>query len=153
ADFQFKVGNNNSPGQWTAAPDPLSVTVRNSASALGAHRVELIWANNAIQNEWLEITVAANEHTGLSAPETFYFGSAIGDSGLGDTTAATTGTTDEIGARNNSAALHSNIPVTNVFDFNRDGKVDSTDQLAARNNPTSNATALQFLNLEGDSEP
>ena len=44
-------------------------------------RVEIIWADGAIENEWVQVTVLADADTGLAAPDVFYFGNAIGDSG------------------------------------------------------------------------
>ena len=79
------------------------------------------------------MTVAANSHTGLTAPDIFYFGNAVGDSGLGDTALyALVNSVDESGARNNPKFLFNNIPITNIYDFNRDGSVNSVDEAIAR---------------------
>ena len=52
-DFTFKVGNNNLPSSWSAAPQPTTVTVRAGGGAVsGSDRVEILWADNAIQNQW-----------------------------------------------------------------------------------------------------
>ena len=59
-DFTFKVGNNNSPGAWTLAPVPATVSVRAGAGLSGSDRVEITWANNAIRNQWLEVQVLPN---------------------------------------------------------------------------------------------
>jgi len=40
--------------------------------------VTLIWADNTIQKQWLEVTVLATVNTGLAAPDVFYFGNAMG---------------------------------------------------------------------------
>jgi hypothetical protein len=42
-----------------AATSPSTVTVRSSAGVNGSDRVELIWADGAIQQQWLEVTVKA----------------------------------------------------------------------------------------------
>jgi formylglycine-generating enzyme required for sulfatase activity len=147
-DFIFKVGNNNTPSSWATAPAPTTVTVRAGAGVNGADRVELIWADGAIKKTWLEVTVSANANTGLSFEEIFFFGHALGDTGLGNTaTLATVDVTDELQVRNNPAPLFSNIPITNIRDFNRDGIVDVTDQLIARNNKTGPTTATRYLNI------
>ena len=111
--------------------------------------VELIWANNAIQKQWLEVTVNATAHTGIATPDVFFFGSAIADTGLGDTLAFTTDTiNDELGVRGNPKTLIANIPITNIYDFNRDGKVDTIgDELLARGNPTSALTAPKMIKI------
>jgi hypothetical protein len=134
-DFTFKVGNNNAPSTWTAAPNPSTVTVRAGAGVSGSDRVELIWASGSINEEWLEVTVKATANTGLTANDVFFFGSAVGNSGNGDTTTLSeTNSTDELGAHNNGRTLLNNIPLTNLFDYNRDGLVNSVDSLLSRNN-------------------
>lgn len=155
-DFVFKVGNNNVPSAWATAPDPISISVRAGAGANGSDRVTIIWANYAIRKTWLEVMTLANADTGLPQlagypagyGDVFYFGNAVGDSGLGDTaTLATVDATDELEARNHPATLLNNIPITNLYDFNRDAMVDTTDQLIARNNSTNLLTATKYLNL------
>jgi hypothetical protein len=148
ADFVFRVGNNNAPSTWALAPSPLSVSVRPGAGAGGSDRVEIIWDGGVIRNTWLEVTALATANTGLVAPDVFYFGNAVGDSGFGDTaTQATVNVNDALGARNNPQSLFNNIPLSNVYDFNRDGQVNTTDQLIARNNPTSMANVVRFLEI------
>ena len=43
--------------------------------------MELVWADGSILKEWLQVTLKANEHTGLAVPDVFYFGNAVGESG------------------------------------------------------------------------
>jgi hypothetical protein len=148
ADFSFKLGNNNTPSSWSTAPAPVSVTVRAGAGVSGSDRIELLWADGAIQNTWLQVTVAANANTGLAADDVFYFGNAVGDSGLGDTaTLASVSVTDELGARNNPQSLFNNIPTSNIFDFNRDGVVNVTDSLVPRNQPTNIGNAVRYISI------
>jgi hypothetical protein len=147
-DFTLRVGNNNSPADWADAPAPLSVTVYGNAGIDNSDHIELVWADGAIRNTWLEVTIAANSDTRLATPETFYFGNAVGDSGLGDTANnATVNATDEIGARNNPANLAANIPITNIYDYDRNAQVNAADQIAARNNATNPTTVVKFINL------
>lgn len=149
ADFVFRVGNDNAPQTWAAAPAPLAISVRSGAGQGGADRIELLWSNNAIEKQWLQVVVLANARTGLSAPDVFFFGHALGDTGLGNSaTIATVNTTDELAARNNSAGLSSNLPITSLFDFNRDGQVNASDQLLARNNFTTSGNATRFINVD-----
>jgi hypothetical protein len=156
ADFIFRVGNNNTPSTWGAAPAPSSISVRAGAGTSGSDRVVLTWANGAIAKKWLEVVVLANANTGLpqlpgypaGQGDVFFFGNAMADSGSGDSaTQAVVNTTDELAARNNPASLASNIPITNLFDYNRDGQVNTTDALASRNNPTSIPNVVRFLSL------
>src|SRR5690606_16490990 len=80
--------------------------------------------------------------------DVFFFGNAVANSGSGDTaTQATVNTTDELAARNNPASLASNIPITNLFDYNRDGQVNVTDSLASRNNPTNAGNVVRYISV------
>ena len=147
ADFEFKVGNDSNPAGWVAAPLPSSITVYGGTGTNGADRVKLIWADNAIENQWLQITVKATAKTGLVSDDVFYFGSAIGETGNSATDAEVT-PADEVGVRNNQATLAVNpAGIDDTYDFNRDKKVGPTDQVISRNNGTNSSTALQLITV------
>ena len=140
ADFEFKLGANNSPSTWATAPAPTIVSVRSGAGFGGADRVELIWANDAIKDTWLEVTVLADADTGLTAPYTFFYGSLIGDTGAANSPKlAIVNSSDENAIRDDSGAA----AVTNVFDVNKDGFVNSSDESAAR----ANSATLKFIKI------
>jgi hypothetical protein len=142
-DFTFKVGNSNTPGSWVVAAAPVSVTVRAGAGAGGTDRVTLIWADNAIQNDWLQITVLADAATGLAANDVFYFGNAIGETG-NSTTDAVVDAADFSGVRDHPRSFLNRAPVTYAYDINRDGFVDGTDLVLVRDH---NTTVLNSLKL------
>jgi len=144
SDFQFKVGNSDNLSVWTAAPAP-SVTVRDLGG--GLRRVTLIWSDNAIQNEWLQVTVKATANTGLVTPDVFYFGNAIGETG-NNTANAIVNLQDDLAARAHKSGF-TPAGVTNVYDFNRDRRVNATDELIARYNHTTVDTALKLIDLTG----
>ncbi|MBI3838961.1 MAG: hypothetical protein HY288_13650 [Planctomycetia bacterium] len=147
-DFAFKVGNNNSANIWATGPGPATVTVRSGAGVSGSDRVELIWADGAIQQKWLEVAVKATANTGLAANDHFFFGSEIGDTGSSNTaTVAKVTSLDVTGVQTHGASLKTNIPLTNVYDFNRDGLVNSFDVTDAQTHGTSNKTGLQLINI------
>jgi hypothetical protein len=98
-----------------------------------------------IQKEWLEVTVKATPATGLSSPDVFYFGNAIGESG-NSTLDARVNATDEIGARNNGRAF-GQAPADFPYDYNRDSRVNATDEIIARNNGTPSLTMLRLIAL------
>lgn len=100
ADFAFAVGNNNSPAAWTAAPAPTSVIVLAGAGTGGSNRVEITWADGAILNQWLEVKVLADGNTGLAANDVFFYGNAVGSTGVTPGSAKVTAT-DQILVRNN----------------------------------------------------
>jgi len=127
-DFEFRMGNTTNPSAWGAAPGPLSVTERPSGRADGATRVTIIWADGAIKNQWLQVTVKANNITGLAAPDVFYFGNQVGETGDSPTTAAVTAA-DYTDTR---ALLGASSGIGGRYDFNRDGRVNTTDVLLIR---------------------
>jgi hypothetical protein len=144
SDFSFKIGNDNNPNPWATAPAPDGFVVRPGAGVEGTTRIEFTWADRAIRNEWLQVTVKADANTGLSAADVFYFGNAVGESG--DSAAdAIVNSADELGARNDPHPFLNPAGITNAHDYNRDGRVDASDQLIARNNATTPATALSLI--------
>lgn len=156
ADFTFRVGNNNLPSGWATAPAPSAVSVRVGAGVSGSDRVEIVWADNAIQKRWLEVITKANANTGLAQKaglpagqaDVFFFGNAIGDSGSGNTaTSANVNAFDEAGARANPQVLANNIPLTNIYDFNRDGAVNAADENISRLNATNPSNVVKYLNI------
>lgn len=146
SDFVFKRGNNNTPSGWSVAPNPSSISVRKGAGVAGADRVTLIWPNQQITKQWLEVTVLATVNTGLSVPDKFYFGNAIGETGVGNTATRFSVTSVDV-AQVVSNPLLSGAPITSVLDHNRDKRVNSQDVAVAVSNPTVGALALIKLTL------
>ena len=141
ADFQFRAGNGGSPSTWAAAPAP---TVHRRSGAGGAERITLVWPNNAIQKKWLQVTVLPSSNTGITAPDVFYFGNAVGESGSSAGDAVVNGT-DFAGARDNQRGSQNPAPIDWRWDYNRDRLVNGTDLAIARDNTTSTAAALQLF--------
>ncbi|MGD9724254.1 MAG: proprotein convertase P-domain-containing protein [Pirellulales bacterium] len=130
-DFVFKLGNNNSPASWSAAPAPSAVTVRSGAGVSGADRIEITWANGAIANTWLEVTVLPTANTQLAEGDVFFWGSKVGD--IGDPT-ATSFTTTAAGdvAQITAGGLGPAGGITNVRDIDRSNTITaSSDRSAA----------------------
>ena len=145
-DFAFKVGNDNTPSGWSAAPAPTSISVRSGAGVNGSDRVTLIWANNAIQKKWLQITVKATAATGLAADDVFYFGNAIGEPG-NDPSNAIVNVTDVALTRANPRSPINPAAITFPYDYDRDGLVNVTDTAICRANQTSPITALSLISV------
>ncbi len=155
-DFIFRVGNNNSPGLWGTANAPTSISVRAGAGTAGSDRVTIIWNTGAPIKQWLEVIVLANADTGFPQKigypagwgDVFFFGSAPGNTGAGDTAInSVVNVQDESAIRANPAALAMNIPITNIYDVQRNASVNVQDESAARLNGTNSTTALKYLNL------
>ncbi len=146
--FDFKVGNDNNPGNWVDAPEPSSITVRPDEGVDGSDRLTIIWADHAIQKQWMQVTVLGNSFTGLAEPDAFYFGNAIGESG-NSTTDAKVNAFDMLGARDNQRNFLDSAPVDFSHDYNRDARVDATDMLIARNHQTHFLNALRLITVPG----
>jgi hypothetical protein len=149
-DFNFLVGNNNDPSTWTAAPAPVSVTVLPGDGVNGSTRIELVWANGAIRNEWLQVTVAADSDTGLTSPYVFYFGNAVGYTGTVTTSADVT-VSDALAVRSHESA--GPVSITDPYDFNKDGSVNITDFQIVQANETAGVAGVQFISVPAQAAP
>jgi hypothetical protein len=146
SDFTFKVGNDNNPGAWGNAPAPTTVAVRVGAGTGGSDRVTVTWANNAIQKQWLQVTVLASANTGLLIPDVFYFGNAIGETGNSAANAQVT-SADVLRARANPRNALNPALLDDPHDFNRDKLVNAQDQLIARANQAGALIALRLITV------
>ncbi len=147
-DFTFKAGNANNLSAWTAAPTPVSISVRAGAGEGGSDRITLVWTDGAIRNSWLQVTLLATENTGLAADDVWYAGNAVGEAG-NSATDALVNATDEIGVRNNPRASSDPAPMDDRYDFDRNTLVDETDEIIVRDNRTGPFTALRLITVPG----
>jgi L-ascorbate metabolism protein UlaG (beta-lactamase superfamily) len=137
ANFVFRMGRVGDPNSWSAAPAPTSFAVRRGAGELSSDRVTLVWADGAIANTWLQVTIPATGNV-------FYFGSAVGETGNSAANAFVSAA-DEIGVRSNVTDTGELAGVENVYDFNRDNAVDAADELIARSNRRLLSGALPLI--------
>ena len=128
-DFLVRAGNADNPGTWSAGPAP-SVSVRAGAGVGASDRVTLTWPDNALRNKWVQVTVKANADTGLASPDVFYFGNLGGETGDGGTAAVVNGSD----LSRTRARLGATAQLDSAFDHRRDGRVNSADIAAVRNN-------------------
>ncbi len=129
-DFEFRVGNNNSPAGWLPAPAPASITVRPGAGVGDSDRITIIWPDGSIKNEWLQVTVKPSGRTGLAIDDVFYFGNKVGETGDSANFAfvnASDITRVRLGIGAGAAAI------TSPLDMNRDGVIDITDKDITQN--------------------
>jgi ELWxxDGT repeat protein len=144
ADFNFKVGNNNSVASWFVLATLPDVSIRPGAGAGGSERVTLIWPDGVVKKQWLQVTVLANANTGLAAPDVFYFGNAIGE--VGNTTAnAIVTSADESLIRLNFTTGFNTVPVTSPYDIDKNRFVQTSDAALSRVNQTTAFTALRLI--------
>ena len=145
-DFEFHVGNDDDPAGWTPVADEPAISVRPGEGIGGSDRVTIIWADNAIQKQWLQVTVRQGGNIGLSQPDVFYYGNAIGESG-NSTTDAKVNVADMLAVRDNQRNFLDPAPVDFGFDYDRDARVDIVDMLIARENLTHFLNALQLIRV------
>lgn len=94
---------------------------------LDVDRVTVVWADNAIRNTWLQVTVQALFLDRVVGTDVFYFGHLAGETDGLRVTAADY-------SRTRAAGGTRNAPLTNAFDHNRDGFVNLLDANVARGN-------------------
>ncbi len=143
-DFEFRVGNDDSPAHWALVATAAQISVRTGEGKDGSDRITIIWPNKTIQNQWLQVIVKATVNTGLGSPDVHYWGNAIGESGnsAGNTFV---NASDEIGARNHPHGRFNLAVMQDEYDFNRDAMVNATDELLARNHPTGRFNSLKLI--------
>ena len=147
ADFEFKVGNDNNPAGWSDVSATPTVAVRPGEGFNGSDRVTIVWDDNVIENQWLQVTVLA-ANLGLAKNDVFYFGNAVGETGNSDSDARVS-VVDLLLTRNNPRGILEPAGIDCPYDFNRDGRVNATDVLLARNSQTGFADALKRIDPWG----
>jgi hypothetical protein len=132
------AGDGPTPDDFEIGADgtrAISVSVRRGAGTGGSDRVTLLWPDFntptdpptlAVGNGWLTVTVKANAHTGLAAPDVFSFGNLIGDADG----------TLRVNALDLAAVRRalSTAPITSPTDFNRDGRTNALDLATVKRN-------------------
>lgn len=144
SDFTFRIGNNSSPDTWAAAPAPSQIVIEPGKGNGGSDRIEILWPDRAIADEWLQVTVLPTANTGFASPYVFYFGNAIGETGNSRTDAYVDGS-DYAAVRDNPRGFLNRAPITDPYDFNKDSFVDGTDLAIARDNTTNFLTVLKLI--------
>jgi hypothetical protein len=96
----------------------------------GSIRIAILWPDGAIKNQWLKVTVKATARTGLAAPDVFYFGNLVGETGDGRLMRVSAG--DLVAVRR--AMGTRNAGVTDTADVDRNGRVDARDLAVVRGN-------------------
>jgi hypothetical protein len=142
ADFRFRVGDNNNPNTWADGPEPTSITVREGAGAGGSDRITITFADGAVQNEWLEVTLLPTVRTGLAEADVSYVGNIPGETG-DQPNAAVVNALDVAGVKGHLSGTTTTEPITNRYDFNRDGRVNALDVAAVKRNLLARITLIQ----------
>jgi hypothetical protein len=153
SDFEFRVGNTSTgpaPASWPLASAVPTVSVRRGAGAGGSDRITLIFADGAIQKQWLRVKALASGAVGLASDDVFYFGNAIGEVGniVTPVQDAKVTTLDVSLTRSNLISFPAPAPtILNRYDFNRDHKVNTMDVSLVRSNLTTVMNALKLITV------
>jgi hypothetical protein len=141
-EFEFRTGNNTTPGSWTLMTVAPTITVETLAA--GKVRIYFTWPDNTITKKWLEVLVKAKGPMGLPLDDVFYFGNAVGE--IGNQTGNTfVDGTDFAYTRDNKHNFLNRATITDPADFNRDSLVDATDLIFTRDNSTNFISALKLF--------
>jgi len=95
--------------------------------------VEFTWADGAIADRMLRVTVLPTARSHLADADVFYFGSLVGETGDGHAPNLKLARVDGYDAIAIRAAMSATAaPVDSRFDLNHDGRVNSADLAIAR---------------------
>jgi hypothetical protein len=160
SSFEFRRGNSDDPSSWTSVTAAPAISVRRGQGLRGSDRVVITWpdydpldpVHTAVSGVWLEVTVKATAETGLIAPDVFYYGNAVAETG-NDPESAEVTPADEIDIRTSRTGFRP-ASLDSPHDVNRDRQVNAFDDLIARNNQTSDdqGTALRLIQLTGQAQ-
>ena len=125
ADIALATGVGSQFSDFSALNVSVDVSVRVGAGVDGSDRITIILPNGSVVNEFLQVSVLANQATGLQSDDVFYFGNVVGDSG--DRATDTRVDAGDLGGVQANLTAFATIDVENNYDFDRDGRVDSSD--------------------------
>ena len=128
SDFVFKVSTDGLT--WTLAPAVVGLSLRAGDGVNGSDRIEILFADGAVTNQWLQVTMKADATTGLTVPDVFYFGNLVGGTGQ-HVNKAIVNTTDIAIAKQ---AINTPAAINSIADFNRSGLITITDVALAKFN-------------------
>ncbi len=139
-DFQFATWDGVSVNNFVSTAATPTITVFPGVGVSGSSRIKIEFADQAIRNTWLRVTVLANTNTGLAANDVFYFGNVVGDMNVGNLAGppvvVRTNATDTAAVRQNQSPNVDSVSVINIYDLNKDGRVNAADTANVRQNQT-----------------
>ncbi len=140
ADFQFATWDGINGTSFTNATATATVSVLPGVGTGGSTRIKIEFPDQTFRNTWLRVTVLANSRTGLASNDVFYFGNAVGDTGVGNIVGPPaiirTNATDTAGIRQNQSPNIDSVGISNLYDINKDGRVNASDTANVRQNQT-----------------
>jgi len=145
-DFEFHVCRDPNRESWQVPAVAPGISVRQKdVGGEVVDRVTLVWPDNTIRRQWLRVTVKATSDTGLTEPDVFYFGNAIGETGDrfgAGSPNAYVNATDVLGIRHHPHSYSNPSAIEDPYDFDRNGRVNLADISMAKQNATGYGTAI-----------
>ncbi len=136
-DFQLATWNGIDSSGFVASTVTPTISIVTGGGTEGFDRVKLIFPNDSIRNTWLRVNVLANANTGIGTNDVFYFGNAVGDVNVGNLGTPITVQNDEAdvrAVRQNLSLSSNSAGISNNYDVNKDGRVNSIDVSLVRQN-------------------
>jgi hypothetical protein len=135
ADFVFRMSPQglfdetaNPPSGWVVAPAPTAINVTAATPSVPG-RVRIEWADNAIADRWLQVSLLANANTGLTTRQVYYLGHLLGETNgaveLGGFLVRT------LDVAQIAESIGQSATVGSVLDVNKDGLVRTLDAALA----------------------
>jgi len=138
SDFQFSTWNGIDAAGFVTTTATPTVSVIPGGGSGGESRVKIEFADGAIKNTWLRVTVMASDTTDLAANNVFYFGNAIGDMNAGNSSdtpqTVRVNAIDSALVRLNQATGANEADITNIYDIDKSGRVNAIDSALVRLN-------------------
>ena len=135
ADFVFRMSPQglfdeaaNPPSGWAVAPAPTAINVTAATPSVPG-RIRIEWADNAIADRWLQVSLLANANTGLTTRQVYYLGHLLGETnGVVEGGGFLVRTLD---VAQIAASIGQSATVGSVLDVDKDGLVRTLDAAAA----------------------
>lgn len=155
ADFTFTNAGKLGTATVAVAKTGMAIVKVAGVGVNSSDRYAISIPANLVQKTWLKVDIAATDMTWttdvIKGQKTCYWANAIGEcntwTGIAPNVYMTINATDELNARNNPM-INPATPtaVSSIWDYNKDGLVNASDQLVARGNkdttPTSGVKAI-----------
>jgi hypothetical protein len=118
----------NPPSGWVVAPAPTAINVTAATPSVPG-RIRIEWADNAIADRWLQVSLLANANTGLTTRQVYYLGHLLGETnGVVEGGGFLVRTLD---VAQIAASIGQSATVGSVLDVDKDGLVRTLDAAAA----------------------
>ncbi len=126
ADFVFRIGNSNDVDAWETLTTAPTIQVRPGEGIDGSSRISLIWPEDTIKNQWLQVTVRSDGPNAIvDTADVHYWGNQIAE--VGNSATSTAVNAVDFGGVSANFSGFSLVPVTSAYDVNKDRRINAVD--------------------------